>query len=137
MTNISKNVLAQKDMDRLFDQLNVITSKLDKRLSRSFFDNLLGPEEKIMLVKRLAAVVMLIERNSSYRVWKSLKISPTTAEYIRKDYENGRYVDIEKIITKDKADYEKFWKTLEVVLRGGLPEMGKNRWKTGFGKDTI
>lgn len=132
MTNVSKQKMPKRDLDKIYAQLHNIVGKLNKHSSSLFFNDLLGPEEQIMLTKRLAAVVMFIEGNSSYRVWQLLKLSPSTAEHIRHDYANGRYDNIEKIITKNKADYEQFWKTLEVVLRAGMPPMGRGRWKSLF-----
>lgn len=130
MTNISKKKLPSKEFDKLYTQLNSIIASLDKKSSSAFFSELLGPEEKIMLVKRLAAVVMFIEGNSSYRVWQLLQLSPSTAEKIRLDYEVGRYTNLERIITKKRKDYEDFWNTLEVILRLGMPPMGRGRWKS-------
>jgi len=132
MTNVSKRKLPEKDFNKLFKQLNNIVGSLSKSSSEIFFNNLLGPEERVMLTKRLAAVVMFIEGNSSYRVWQLLKISPSTAESIRRDFESGRYSDIVKIITKNKKGYENFWLTLEVILRAGIPPRGRDRWKSLF-----
>lgn len=132
MTNVSKKKLPAKEFEKLYNQLNAIIAGLDKKSSGEFFSDLLGPEEKIMLVKRLAAVVMYMEGNSSYRVWTLLHISPSTAEKIRFDYENGRYYNVQRLVTKKRKDYEEFWETLEVILRLGMPPMGRGRWKSVF-----
>ena len=132
MTNVSKKKLPEAEFDRLYLQLNVIIGSLNKNQSALFFTELLGPEEKVMLTKRLAAVVMFIEGNSSYRVWQLLKMSPSTAEVIRRDFETGRYDNIVMIFTKNKSDYRKFWETLDVILRAGMPPMGRGRWKSVF-----
>ena len=132
MTNVSKKKLPKVEFDRLYLQLNVIIGSLNKNQSALFFTELLGPEEKVMLTKRLAAVVMFIEGNSSYRVWQLLQMSPSTAEVIRRDFETGRYDNIVMIFTKNKSDYRKFWETLDVILRAGMPPMGRGRWKSVF-----
>ena len=132
MTNVSKKKLPKVEFDRLYLQLNVIIGSLNKNQSALFFTELLGPEEKVMLTKRLAAVVMFIEGNSSYRVWQLLEMSPSTAEVIRRDFETGRYDNIVMIFTKNKSDYRKFWETLDVILRAGMPPMGRGRWKSVF-----
>lgn len=134
MTNVSKKKLPEKEFGKLYSQLNVLVAGLDKQSSSAFFSDLLGPEEKIMLVKRLAAVVMFIEGNSSYRVWQLLQLSPSTAEKIRFDYERGRYDNLKRIITKKKKDYEAFWQTLEVILRAGMPPQGRGRWRSVFNR---
>lgn len=127
--------MPKEDLKKIYQQLHSIVGKLNKNSSSQFFNDLLGPEEQIMLTKRLAAVVMFIEGNSSYRVWQLLKISPSTAEHIRLDYEHGRYSNIEKILTKNKKGYEQFWRTLEVVLQAGMPPRGRGRWKSLFNQD--
>lgn len=130
MTNVSKQKLPRKEFSRLYAQLNAVIARLDKSSSAKFFNELLGEEEKIMLTKRLAAVVMYIEDNSPYRVAQLLKLSPSTAESIHHDFENGRYQAIADFITKRREEYEKFWRMLEIVLRAGMPPRGRGRWKS-------
>lgn len=132
MAHISKQQLKKEHLDTLFLQLSKTIALLNKNSAHYFFDELLGPEEKIMIAKRLAAIVMCIEGNSSYRIWQLLKMSPSTTDRIRLQYELGTYKNIEKILKSNKADYERFWTTLEIILRAGLPPMGRGRWKSVF-----
>ena len=132
MTHISKNKLKKDELHILFDQFYETISKLDKKMSVGFIGDLLGQEEKIMLSKRLAAIAMFVEGNSSYRVWQLLKISPSTAERIRLKYELGLYKNIEKALRAKKKDYRNFWKALEIILGAGLPPRGRGRWKSVF-----
>lgn len=135
MTHISKHQLKPEHLEQLFLQLGKTTSLLTKQSAPNFFNELLGPEEKIMLAKRLAAIVMCIEGNSPYRISQLLHMSPSTTERIKLNYQVGKYLHIEKMLTKHKADYAEFWKTLEVVLRAGMPPMGRGRWKSLFSND--
>lgn len=130
MTNISKQQLPEKEFEKLFIKFSNLFRSSSQQLTSNLFDDLLGTEEKIMLVKRLAAVVMYIEDNSSYRVWKSLHLSPSTAEKIRLDFDRGRYKHIEQIFKAKKESYKDFWLTLDVILRAGTPPRGKGRWKS-------
>jgi len=129
MARISKHLLPPDDLHKLFDQLSAITSRLTPTTADAFLNELLGPEEKIMLTKRLAAIVMYTKGYSSYRVWVTLKLSPATAATIQDRYQRGEYTHIQKILTVHKADYKKFWNVLEVILSGGLPPIvGPGRW---------
>lgn len=132
MTHISKQKIDAKQLSQLFNQMNTLIAVLDTHTSQNFFEELLGPEEQIMIAKRLAAITMYIEGNSSYRVWQLLKISPSTAERIRRNYELGKYKHIETVLKTHKTDYEKFWRVLETILSAGLPPRGRGRWKSVF-----
>ena len=83
--------------------------------------------EQIMLAKRLAAIVLFLEGASPYRVWNTLKLSPSTAARLRNDFDSGEFQAVEKIFYTRKRR-EKFWQSLEKFSRGGLPEMGRGRW---------
>ncbi|MCA9366381.1 hypothetical protein KC722_02265 [Candidatus Kaiserbacteria bacterium] len=130
MTNVSKRKLPATEFDKLYQQFGKVVADLNVNSAVHFFDDLLGPEEKIMLIKRLAAITMFIEGNSSYRVWQLLQLSPSTAEKIRLDYECGRYKHIETILKQNKSDYRKFWEVLEIILQAGMPPRGRGRWKS-------
>lgn len=132
MTHISKHQLPKDDLDTLFIQLSNTISQLSEKVSADFLDDLLGNEEKVMLAKRLAAIVMFIEGNSSYRVWQLLKLSPSTADRLRLNYEIGKYRNIEKVLKSDNKRYEDFWTILETILQAGMPPRGRGRWKSIF-----
>ncbi len=132
MTNISKKLLAEKDLAGLFTQMDKFIAKLDTTGSSYFLAEILGPEERIMIAKRLAAVAMYAENNTPYRVWQLLNLSPTTAERIHSDFEVGRYKRTVALMKKSKKDYEEFWKVLEVILSAGMPPRGRGRWKTAL-----
>ena len=129
MTHVSKNALTQEKQRELFEQLHKVIARLNKSHTPAFLNELLGEEEKIMLAKRLAAIVLYIEGNSSYRVWTLLKISPSTADRIRLNYQIGRYNAIQKFITGNRTEYARILKTLEAILQAGLPPRGRGRWK--------
>jgi len=77
---IMPHISARKLKKEVFQEINkrLIDSFADikdKRLLKSFVDELLTSTEKIMLAKRLAVIFMLSEKFSFYRIQKSLKIS--------------------------------------------------------------
>lgn len=129
MTHISKLTLSEEKLAELFAQMNQIMSRLDKKHAPEFMSELLGVEERIMLAKRLAAIILYIEGSSSYRVWNLLKISPSTADRMRLNYETGKYKTIQKFITENKNEYSRILRALETILQARLPPRGKGRWK--------
>jgi hypothetical protein len=132
MAHISKHPLSPGKRDELFDQMNFIIGRLGKAGASLFFEEFLGPEEKIMLAKRLAAIIMCFEKNTVYRIAIVLKISFSTAERIKLNYQTGKYRSMEKILTENKHAYSQLLKTLEVILQAGLPPRGRGRWKRLF-----
>lgn len=130
MTNVSKNALTPQELSKLFKQFSKILGGLTPKNCDLFLGDLLGEEELIMLAKRLSAVVMFAEGNSSYRVWQLLKLSPSTAERIRLDFETGRYERLIKILRHNKNSYLEFWQILETILQAGMPPRGRGRWKS-------
>ena len=135
MTNISKRHLNPKHLQKLFAQLDTIIVKLSPKDASLFLSELLGAEERIMLAKRFAAIMMCIEEHSIYRMAKTLKISFSTADRIRNDYRNGKYIKITLVVKKNTHAVSEFFRTLEVVLRAGLPpRVGKNRAQLWFKK---
>ena len=127
MVNVSKSSLSQKKLDDLFDQLNSTIGRLDDKQSDAFLSSLLGHEEKIMLAKRLAAIIMLINGQSLYRVSDVLKISPTTAKAYRDALAKGSYSPLIKAIKKKKANYVQLIETVDSILHlgGVLPHYGQ------------
>ncbi|MCA9360352.1 helix-turn-helix domain-containing protein [Candidatus Kaiserbacteria bacterium] len=134
MTNVSKDKLTEKDLTKLYAQMDKFVGKLNTTSSAHFFSELLGPEERIMLTKRLAAVAMYAESNTPYRVWQLLQVSPSTADRIYQDFNRGRYEHLVSLMKKHKKDYEEFWRVLEIILNAGLPPRGRGRWKSVFDK---
>jgi uncharacterized protein YerC len=70
MTNISKNPLSADELERLFFQLNTTIATLNKQGAHDFLHDLLGTEERIMLAKRFAIIVMITENYSTYSIAK-------------------------------------------------------------------
>jgi hypothetical protein len=126
MPHISKKKLPRALEKAVLSQLFSFSS--DGRLKRNALSDLLTETERLMLAKRLAAVVLFLEDASIYRVRRVLSISPSTAVRLRQYLDGGEYRAIEKLF-RTRKQREQFWENLERLLRGGLPEMGKGRWK--------
>ena len=132
MARTSSRKLTPEHTKKLYRQYTKVVAQLNHSGISEFFDELLGEEEKEMLAKRFAAIVMLLEHNSTYRTAQLLHMSPSTVERLRKKLDNDEYTYIEQYFKKHKEAYEAFWKTLETVLRAGMPPLGRGRWKSTF-----
>ena len=130
MTNVSKRPLPKNSFDSLFSDLAKAVAGLNQGKQNQFWGGLLSESEKIMLTKRFAAVALLHKQCTYYRVARTLDISNSTARRIYQDYSCGNYDDVVLILKSKSFDNEKFWRTLEIILRGGMPSRGKDRWKT-------
>lgn len=134
MTHVSKRALPRDELELLQAQFSKTISTLSRSDTNFFLKELLGPEELTMLAKRLAVIILFTEGNSSYRVWNTLNISPSTADRIKLQYECGAYKHIVAAIRKDRTNLNEFWDVLEIILRAGLPPRTKERWKSVFRK---
>lgn len=134
MVRVSRNRLGQKELDKLFDQLNHTVGKLSQRQSEQFLTDLLGQEEKIVLAKRLAAIVMLTEGQSLYKVSETLKISTSTARNFQLKLQTGRYQRLLSVIQKNKIHYLELLDTLDSILHLGgiLPHYGQSHRSEAF-----
>ncbi len=129
MTHVSKQKLDPVQLAALMKQMYATLAKLSKASAPEFLDEFFGEEEKIMLAKRLGAIVMCIAGESTYRIWNVLKISPSTAERIRDRYRHGKYKNIEKLFKKNSLEYKRIVHVLELILNVGMSPRGKGRWK--------
>jgi len=125
MTNVSKKHVPKKEFDALFDQFSTTVSKLKPRNTSHFFNEFFTESEKIMFTKRLGAILMIHKGYSPYRVWTTLRLSSATTKKLCLQYAEGCYVELIKAIDAQKQ-MEELWNTLEILLRAGMPEQGKN-----------
>ena len=129
MTNISKRTLDKNTQKQLFMQFTQMFVSADDDLMPKMFEALFTESEKIMFIKRVAIVILLTEDYSPYAIAKRLCVSDKTVRDIKVQVKAGRYDAFIKVTRKKSFDKDKFWDTLEVLFRGGLPPMGKDRWK--------
>lgn len=128
MANISKKKLKKEVSNKIHNRFIKTMVDLHGNKGSIFVEELFTPTEKIIFAKRLAGLMMLAQGISSYKVSKLLRLSLSTTARMRIDYENSKYSSVAEIVKK-KKDRDNFWAELEVLVRFGMPEMGKNRWK--------
>jgi uncharacterized protein YerC len=132
MVRLNKNQLTEEQLNGLFIQLSSTLGTLQTPNVTSFLTELLGYEERIMLAKRLACIILLNERVTPYKIAATLKMSPSTVESIRKKITGDSYTKVIKLITKKKTDYVAILETLEWIMHGGgiMPRRyGLDRYK--------
>ncbi|OGG87834.1 hypothetical protein A2592_02505 [Candidatus Kaiserbacteria bacterium RIFOXYD1_FULL_42_15] len=137
MVNVSKEILEQTELDALFGQLNGTIGQLGAKKSELFLSSFLGAEEKIMLAKRLAAIIMLTHGQSLYLVASALKISTSTAKNYKLSIQEGRYDLLLEAIAKRKARYIELIETIDSILHlgGVLPHYGQTQASEAYQKD--
>jgi hypothetical protein len=96
MTNISVEKTTSSDYTLAYKELLGLISNLNKRTSPIFLDELFTASEKIMIVKRFAALVLFSHNYSSYRVASAISISLSTSQRLYQQYAQG---DFERLLT--------------------------------------
>lgn len=121
MVRLNSKQLPQKELDALFVQLNLTLGELSAQQTNHFLSELLGKEERIMLAKRLAVIILLIEGRSLYKVASLLKVSPTMASEVKHKLDSGAYDSIVSVLGKSKKNYYAILETLDSILHlGGI-----------------
>jgi len=129
MVRISKNPLRKEFKKKVHSRFikTVVNLHTDKK-GEDFLEDLLSSYEIEMLAKRFAALHMLAQNLSAYRVHKLLHMSYVTTKRLKNELRNGKHQHIVSAVKK-KSDRDRFWAEMEVFVRLGMPEMGKGRWK--------
>ena len=121
MVRLNKTQLTTDQFDALFTQLNEALGNLSTSNTNVFLSELLGKEERMMLAKRLAIIILLVEGKSLYKISDILKVSPTTAEKLKWKLEKGEFNHILIIMGKNKKEYFSILETLDSILHlGGI-----------------
>ena len=128
MVNISKKELSNQTAKKIRARFFKTIVDLKGNSGTQLLDELFTETEQIMLAKRLAALFLLTQGTPPYRVSRLLKLSSSTTVRLSKEIERGNHSRIADIVRK-KKERDKFWAELETMIRFGMPEMGRNRWK--------
>ncbi len=133
MPHVSKRQLKEKVFLQIYNQFTDSVSSQSKK-KRDVLGDLLTKTEKIMLAKRMAILFMLIEGASLYHAQHVLNVSSSTAARFKRNIDKQMYPNIKSFLhTKQKK--KDFWEILEVVVRAGMPPMGRGRWKWLYDMD--
>jgi hypothetical protein len=130
MTHISKNILTSEAEQKLRVQFAKFFSNQIPADLENLFSNFYTQSEQIMFLKRLSAIIMLIEGKSTYNIQKTLKISISTVLEIKTKFELNQYEHLVDRYNDKKFKAEAFVKVIEKILDAGMPSLGKDRWKS-------
>ena len=130
MTRISKKILSSDSEKKLNLQLAKFFANQKENKIQKLFSDLLTPAEQIMLIKRLAIVIMIIEKESCYKIAQVLNVSDSTAREVKTKIGLGQYQTLIAHYQNKNFNSKEFWETIDVILRAGLPSRGKDRWQS-------
>ncbi len=119
MVHLNQNQLSAAQLNDLFAQLSNLLQ--DNPTSSQCLSELLGTEERIMLAKRLAIIILLVENVSLYKISRTVKVSPATALDIKQKLADGHYQTILATFGKNKRNYFSILETIDTILHlGGI-----------------
>lgn len=104
-------------------QLSKTVGRLSEKQTDTFLSSLLGAEERIMIAKRLAILVLLLEKRTLYSIASLLKVSASTAEKIKRQLDEGDLDGVVQFLRKDKVSYLEILSFVDNILHlnGLLP----------------
>lgn len=127
VVRLNRHKLSNTQIDQLFTQLSSLLSHSSEQNVHLLFDKLLGPEEKIMLAKRLAIIVMLEQGYSYNQIADALHISPSTAANLSDRLYDGDVKKIIALIEKEPSIFANIATVLDSILTAGgiMPYYGE------------
>lgn len=130
MPHVSKKKLKGDVVFDISDRLlQFVISAHNKQTSAACLRALLTSTERLMLAKRLAAVMMLTEGIAPFRVHRLLQLSPSTVARFQEGIAHGRF-DFVTAQMRAKVRRKRFWDDLEALLSVGMPPIvGRGRWR--------
>jgi uncharacterized protein YerC len=131
MPHVSKRRLGKKIFKEIYESFFKALSKTKTNYAAEIFGgNFFTETERIMFAKRLSIIVLLHKGYPFYEIVDLLKVSSSTVFRFEKNLSIGKYKSLLKILDvknkKKSSGSEIDW---EKILRLGMPEMGKGRWK--------
>ena len=131
MARISTKSLTDKERQILVRQFVSLLANKQQLHIKALITDVLSPVEQLILIKRVAAIILLDQGMSTYEVARTLKLSSSTTATYRKSIAAGRWSALLEAVRGKSFDSQKFWQTVERILRVGLPPMaGPGRWST-------
>lgn len=131
MVNISKNELPTEKQHALFTELSQCIGKLNATQAPVFLTALLGPEERIMLAKRLVSIILLAHGKSVYVISQHLHLSSATVSKLHHQLQQGEYDELLDILQARPVKYADLLNAIDAILHFGglLPHYGDTRFR--------
>lgn len=131
MARVSEQPLTDAEQRALLQQCTKLLADKSSFQQQQLLQNLLTPTECVIVIKRVAAVILIDQHYSLYEVARSLKLSTATVSDYKKQVDDGKFKTLLEIVRGKEFDSEKFWQSIDKILRLGLPPMaGPGRWGT-------
>lgn len=132
MVRLNKNELSTNRLEDLFKQLSKLLSNSSDRDVGAFLEQLLGPEERIMLAKRLAIAVLLKQDYSHQQIADTLHLSQSTITNLEQRIGKGGIKKIHNVLERNESALESLGNLLEEILTVGgiMPKrVGLDRYR--------
>ena len=113
MVRVTKNELSEKQLRKLDEQLAHTLTNFSTDEAVTFLQSLLGKEERTVMIKRYAALLLLQKGHRVNSVAESLHMSNSTVSVLRKDMYEGKYALITNIFADADTSLD-----LKTVLEG-------------------
>jgi uncharacterized protein YerC len=128
MVRLNKHQLAAEQLEKILDQLTKTLGQTNEADTKTILNALLGEEEKIMIAKRLGAIVLLEQGHKPYTVSRALKMSPSTVGRIQSELLLGQYHYLFTAVKKNQISYKAIMKAIDSILTVGgiMPHYGKS-----------
>ena len=120
MPHLSKHDIPKQTRKKIEGELLSLLFSTDSHTAKSLFIEVITETEQLMLAKRVATILMLIDEQSYYRIQQLLGVSVSTSKRIHKLLVSGAFPAIEKKVTKN-MEREELSRKIGLFLRGGLP----------------
>lgn len=128
MTNISKKKLKKEISEKITKQFVGVLADLDKFYkTSSFVFEFFTRSERVMFAKRLATILLVLKDFSPSAICEILLVSPSTVNKILRTIDRGGYKNIRRYFN-DKKNRKSISSQLEIIIRAGMPPMGRGRW---------
>jgi uncharacterized protein YerC len=96
MPHVSRHPLSRERTREIYRELRKLLKRTGNE-NMKVIDDLFTDTERLMLAKR-CAVILLVERGvSSYAIWKSLNVSPSTVRRIRYECNDGQHTAVRQL----------------------------------------
>ncbi len=104
MTHVTQKKVEAIDYKKAEKQLVRLISKLETSGASHLINELFTEAERIMLIKRFAAIFMFQQDYSTYRVSQAIGISISTSQLFYKSYLEGHYDNLLSCIPKNQKN---------------------------------
>jgi uncharacterized protein YerC len=136
MTRISNTPLTKNQEINLFNQFGVLFAKKTQTQVQDILNDLLGKEEKIMLAKRLAIIILLYRNQTTYFIAKNLNVSTATVHHVQEGIHSGKFNAILQTLKKPTSTTVAILESIDDILHLGgiLPHYGQTHASEAYRK---